>query len=70
MVSNAIGRDTNEVNPVCVWMFPDVVRQVSAMDPFGNQLERSRSDPKERNDVLVFRTFPNYGLLVEALQTS
>ena len=53
MGSNANGRETYEVNPVCVWMFSDVVGQVSIRHPFRNELERGCSDTMKRDDVLV-----------------
>ena len=53
MRSNVNGRDTDEVNPVCVWMFSDVIGQVSTRHPFRNELERGCSDSEERHDVLM-----------------
>jgi hypothetical protein len=68
--SNANGRYTDEANVACIWMFSNVVRQVTTGHPFRDELERSRSDTEERNDVLVFQTFPNYSFLVEGLRVS
>ena len=53
MLSNVNGRETDEVDPVGVWMFSDVLGQFSIRHPFRDELERGCSDTMKRDDVLV-----------------
>ena len=55
---------------VCIRVISNVLRQVSARDPFRNKLERARGSTEERDNVLVIQVFPHYGFLVERLWAS
>jgi len=59
--------NTYKATPIRVWVSRDVIRQDSARHPFRNELKGIGSDAEERDNVLVFQTFPYDSLLVEGL---
>ena len=59
--------DTYKTTPIRVWVSPNVIRQDSARHPFRNELKGVGSDAEERDNVLMFQTFPHDSLLVEGL---
>jgi len=59
--------NTYKSESVCVWVLPNVFRQVAAGHPFRNNLERVGSDTKKRDDVWVVQVLPHYDPLIERL---
>ena len=64
-VGNESTGQTDQANPLRIWVFLDEFHQSSARHPFRNDLERICCDANERDDVRVPQSFPNHGLFAE-----
>ena len=62
-------RGTYEGESVCLWIMPDILRQVSVRNPVRDQLRGGgcHIDTQKGDNVRMFQAFPRYSLFVEIL---
>jgi len=63
-------RGTYKTESVCTRTFLDVFRQVSAGHPFRDELEWSRGDTEEGDNISVLQALPHHRPLVKGLEVS